>query len=82
MSYFGFLKRNEAKHVNQKNRGEMTLVVRANRCPQNHPCPAVRVCPVKAIKQQGFGLPRVDMNLCIKCGKCINFCPTRALVLK
>ncbi len=49
------------------------------RCPQNHACPSVRVCPVGALKQKGYGLPHADMSKCVKCGKCINYCPMRAI---
>ncbi|MGE4353278.1 MAG: 4Fe-4S binding protein [Oscillospiraceae bacterium] len=57
------------------------LRVNINRCPQNHFCPAVRVCPVGAISQKGFSAPKVDMEKCIRCGKCVRFCPMRALSL-
>lgn len=57
----------------------MTVKVSAQRCPQNHPCPAVRVCPVGAISQKGFGLPTVDAAKCIDCNKCVKFCPMGAL---
>ena len=59
-----------------------TLVVKTARCPQNHPCPSVKVCPVGALTQKGFNAPNVDLNTCIKCGKCSNFCPMGALVLE
>ena len=45
-------------------------------CPQNHKCPAVKVCPVGALSQEGF------QEKCISCGKCSDFCPKHALVLK
>ena len=57
------------------------LVVKSARFPQNHPCPSVKFCPVGALLQQGFNSPSVDMDKCIKCGKCVNVCPMRALVL-
>ena len=57
------------------------LTVNKNRCPQNHVCPAIRVCPVGALKQVGFAAPQVDMDKCISCGKCVKFCPTRAIKL-
>jgi len=57
----------------------VTIKVSTVRCPQNHPCPAVRVCPVKAISQKGFGLPVVDAEKCIDCNKCVRFCPMGAL---
>lgn len=58
----------------------LTLI--KDNCPQNHPCPAVRVCPVGALTQNGFNAPSIDHDKCIKCGKCSNFCPKKALVLQ
>lgn len=58
------------------------LYVKKSRCPQNHPCPSVRVCPVGALSQKGFDAPKVDKNKCIKCGKCTKSCPMRALVFE
>ena len=50
-------------------------------CPQNHKCPAVKVCPVGALTQEGFKVPNINYDKCIRCGKCSNFCPKKALVL-
>jgi len=58
------------------------LVVNKNRCPQNHKCPAVRVCPVGALKQDGCNAPAVDYDACIKCGKCVSFCPMGAIQMQ
>ena len=52
------------------------------KCPQNHPCPSVRICPVGALSQNGFDAPVIDREKCIKCGKCSTFCPKKALVLQ
>ena len=60
---------------------DKTLVVNKKRCPQNHACPAVRVCPVGALTQNGYKAPIVNADKCIKCGKCVRFCPMRALTL-
>lgn len=60
----------------------MKLVVINEHCPKNHSCPAMRVCPVNALHQQDFNAPTVDLNKCIRCGKCVNFCPKKALVLE
>ena len=51
-------------------------------CPQNHKCPAVKVCPVGALSQEDFRAPIIDYTKCISCGKCSDFCPKQALVLK
>ncbi|MEA4896300.1 MAG: 4Fe-4S binding protein [Oscillospiraceae bacterium] len=59
-----------------------SLTVKKSRCPQNHPCPSVRVCPVGALSQKGFAAPTVDKNKCIKCGKCTKSCPMAALVFE
>jgi Fe-S-cluster-containing hydrogenase component 2 len=74
---FGFLKKEEPAD----NTGKL-LTVNKVRCPQNHPCPSVRVCPVGALKQVGFGAPTVDQSKCIHCGKCVKYCPMRAIAFK
>lgn len=51
------------------------------KCPSNHQCPAIRVCPVGALTQKGFHAPIIDEEKCTKCGKCTKVCPMRALVL-
>ena len=57
------------------------LIVIKENCPQNHKCPSVKVCPVGALSQEGFYAPTVDLDVCIRCGKCSAFCPKKALVL-
>ena len=79
MSFFGIFNKNES---NDKELKDKTLVVKKMRCPQNHACPSVRVCPVGALSQNKFEAPRVDMQKCIKCGKCVKFCPMKALALE
>ncbi len=58
------------------------LSIKVENCPQNHPCPAVKVCPVGALSQNGFDAPVIDHTKCIRCGKCSSFCPKRALMLE
>lgn len=58
------------------------IIIDKRRCPQNHRCPSIGVCPVGAISQEGFGLPVVNQEVCIECGKCIQFCPMRAIQKK
>jgi Fe-S-cluster-containing hydrogenase component 2 len=78
---FNFSK-NKSKFNNIKLAEDKTLIVNKSRCPQNHPCPSVKVCPVGALSQKGFNAPIVDMSKCIQCGKCVKFCPMRALSLE
>lgn len=72
----------EYNEVQKKDKKDMILTVKKSRCPQNHPCPSVRVCPVGALSQKGYAAPVVDMEKCIQCGKCEKFCPMRALALE
>lgn len=57
------------------------LTVKTDRCPQNHLCPAVKVCPAGALSQNGFAAPGVSQDKCIKCELCVKFCPKGALVI-
>lgn len=50
------------------------IVVREELCPQNHPCPVIKTCPVDAITQEGFGAPKVDNEKCICCCRCVKRC--------
>jgi len=56
------------------------MKVDPSRCPQNHRCPAISVCPVGAITQSGVGLPKIDEQKCIQCNKCVKFCPMKAFI--
>jgi ferredoxin len=60
----------------------MALTINPVACPQNHRCPIINSCPVGAISQNNYGLPVIDETLCIECGKCIKYCPMRAVVNK
>jgi ferredoxin len=60
----------------------MPVKVIAEKCPQNHRCPALRACPVKALTQEGMLAPAVDEDLCTDCGLCTDVCPTGALALE
>ena len=48
------------------------LVINNDNCPKNHACPAVKICPVGALSQNGFNAPVIDYGKCIACGKCSN----------
>lgn len=57
----------------------MNISVDKNRCPQNHPCPSIKVCPVGAIGQNRFDAPTIDQEKCISCMKCVKYCPMGAI---
>ncbi len=57
----------------------MQIIVEKKRCPQNHTCPSIRVCPAGAIIQKGFAAPTIDHDRCIKCKKCVRYCPMGAI---
>lgn len=58
--------------------GKQLIIIKEN-CPQNHQCPAVKVCPVGALTQAEFNAPVINSEKCIRCGKCSDFCPKKAL---
>lgn len=57
------------------------IIVDKNKCPQDHRCPSILICPTSAISQEGLSLPIIDHDLCILCQKCVEFCPTGAMQL-
>lgn len=59
----------------------MAVKIDAALCPQNHRCPVVDICPVGAISQEGFSLPKVDPEQCISCGACVAQCGMQAMTL-
>ena len=42
------------------------LNIKTDNCPQNHPCPAVKVCPVGALSQTDYNAPVIDRAKCIQ----------------
>ncbi len=58
----------------------MQMQVDPSKCPQDHRCPAIKVCPVQAITQDGHALPVISEDDCIDCGECIDYCPLGAFV--
>jgi Fe-S-cluster-containing hydrogenase component 2 len=58
----------------------MAMKISSVRCPQNHRCPILRICPVQAIAQDGNGLPTIDESKCTDCGKCVRYCGMGAVI--
>lgn len=76
-----FFSRKASNDESNNSNEKKMLVVNVGRCPQNHPCPSIRVCPTNALTQKGFRAPDVDQEKCVACGKCVRYCPMRALSL-
>ena len=56
-----------------------SISIDSGRCPKNHFCPVIPVCPVGAISQSTpFSAPVIDDEKCIQCGKCTKYCGYRA----
>ena len=55
------------------------IKINPTRCPQNHRCPAIRVCQFDALTQNGNGLPEVDQGKCTLCLTCVSYCPMGAI---
>ncbi|NTV41363.1 MAG: 4Fe-4S binding protein [Candidatus Moranbacteria bacterium] len=55
------------------------LKIDSKKCPQDHPCPLLGICPVGAISQVGYDLPRLDEEKCVSCGGCVVSCPYGAV---
>lgn len=72
----------EEKNTPQESRNSKRITSNKSRCPENHPCPSVRICPVGALTQKGFSAPTADTEKCVSCGKCVSFCPKGALTLE
>jgi ferredoxin len=57
----------------------LKVEIEASRCPQNHTCPVIRICPAGAISQRNpFSAPEIDDEKCTSCGKCTKYCGYRA----
>ncbi len=59
----------------------MAYTIDPGRCPQNHRCPLIGLCPAEAISQEGFSLPRIDASKCLECGLCAEHCGRQAVHL-
>lgn len=70
-----------------------TAVIHNERCDRSPFCPVMRVCPVGAVSMtrtkgaSGFGdffglasgEVKIDEEKCTGCGKCVAYCPMRAV---
>lgn len=53
---------------------DLDVIVIDEMCVQGCHCPSLTVCPVNAITREGQNPPEIDLDICIRCGKCIKFC--------
>lgn len=67
---------------NSKRAKSRRLVVKIDRCSQDHHCQSLRACPVGAITQKELSAPDIDTAKCIRCGKCVFCCPMMVFKLE
>ncbi|MBC7114025.1 MAG: 4Fe-4S binding protein [Archaeoglobi archaeon] len=60
----------------------MKLKVNPLRCPQDHRCPLIAICPAGAIEQRGFSLPEINEEKCKGCLLCARSCPRAAVMVE
>lgn len=53
-------------------------------CDRSPGCPPIKICPVNAIYHEktnflSYGPSIVNKDVCIGCGKCVNYCPRGAI---
>ena len=59
----------------QKNYLMFKVSIDESKCPKNHPCPVVRICPANAISQKSYySAPEIDQENCANCGRCVRMC--------
>jgi len=62
-------------------------VINEKLCDHSPFCAAKRVCGLGAITQKTKWLfkadvPLIDRDKCVGCGKCVDYCPHRAIKMK
>jgi len=50
-------------------------------CDRSPFCPVKRICPVNAVNANMYGVPEVNPSDCIGCGKCLSYCPMKAVTM-
>jgi len=62
-------------------------VLNKNQCDHSPFCPAKKACYMGAITQEKkwffkAEIPEIDYDKCEGCGRCVDFCPRRAIKMK
>jgi Fe-S-cluster-containing hydrogenase component 2 len=58
-----------------------SIRIEASKCPKNHYCPVIKICPSGAISQKNpFSAPEIDQEKCTFCGKCTKYCGYEAFL--
>lgn len=60
----------------------MKIKIVKERCPHNHKCRVIALCPMDALSQKEKEVPKINYKKCIKCQKCITLCPKKVFVLE
>ncbi|ADG82043.1 4Fe-4S ferredoxin [Thermincola ferriacetica] len=54
-------------------------VIDAEKCDRSPWCPVKRVCPANAVEREDDNDPYFVNAYCQGCGKCVQYCPRRAV---
>ncbi len=62
-------------------------VINEKLCDHSPFCPAKRVCGLGAITQKKTwffkaAIPEINRDKCVGCGRCVDYCPQRAIKMK
>lgn len=55
------------------------VVIDPDKCDKSPQCPAREACPAQAIEREEDAEPYFVNAYCQGCGKCLVFCPNKAL---
>lgn len=59
--------------------------INANKCTKENQCTAELSCPIGAIsrtkKGEQYEASVIDAKRCLGCGKCMRFCPSKAITV-
>lgn len=56
-------------------------VIDPNKCDKSANCPVKRICPANAVEREEIDDPYYINSFCQGCGKCVDYCPRKAVAM-